>query len=135
MRLSDDDQVRQSKTNPRQRAGVTCDDAPFLGACQVARYRGEECLTGSFSVTLESGALVVGKMWETRNTMYRNKFYRTIEVNGIQFQLRNGAAGMNDELFPALSDGEEFDASVIQMGAKGRFNLSTAGGLCRSGYI
>ena len=135
MRISDEGRIIATHKRKPQSEVLTCDDAPFLPGCAIARTRGEQCQTGSFSVTLDSGALVVGKMWETRSTVYRNKFYRSIEVNGVLFTLRHGANGISDDLFEALGDGDVFNADVIQKGAKGRFNLSTAGGLCRSGYL
>ena len=123
------DNIYNSK-NPR----LTCDDVPFLPICELERSLGEKCQSGSFSLTLSNGSLVVGKMWETRSKSHRDLYYREIEVNNVGFQLKNSANSFNNDLFPALIDGEEFDANCIQQHATARFSISKQGAFCRHRY-
>ena len=113
---------------------LTCDDAPFLPICELERTHGEKCQSGSFSLTLSNGSLVVGRIWETRSSTHRDLYYREIEVNNIMFQLKNNLNAFNNDLFPALIDGEEFSANCIQEHAIARFSISKQGALCRHGY-
>lgn len=111
----------------------TCVQAPFLPECELERTRGVQCQSGSFAITLQNGSLIVGKMWETRSKISRDMYYREMEINGVNFQLKNKSNNFNQDLFQALTDGEEFDASVIQPNAVGKFSLSTSGAMCRHG--
>jgi len=74
-------------------------------------------------------------MWETTSLQARDKYYRHIEINNVTFQLKNATNTFNQELFSPLSDGEEFDANVVQPGAVGRFSLIREGALCRLGLL
>lgn len=114
---------------------VSCQQAPFLPKCELTRTRGQRCQTGSFSITLNNGSVLFGKMWETVSLQARDKYYRHIEINNVTFQLKNATNTFNQELFSPLSDGEEFDANVVQPGAVGRFSLIREGALCRLGLL
>ena len=111
----------------------TCVEAPFLPQCELDRTRGEQCQSGSFAITLQNGSLIVGKMWETRSKIQRDMYYREIEINGVNFQLKNKTNNFNEDLFTPLHDGETFDASRIQPNAIGKFSLSKSGAMCRHG--
>jgi hypothetical protein len=117
---------------PFDSSKLSCDTMPFLTKCYLERTRGERCQSGSFSITLKNESIIVGHLFETKSKLRRNKYFRSITINGIDFQLRRGQ-NEGDDLFEALRDGESFDASVVQPGARGIFNLSDAGSMCRLG--
>lgn len=118
-----------------QRSRLTCDDAPFIPQCRVKRAIGNQCLSGSFTTTLTGGTIVIGKVYEARNKLRRDSFFREIEVNGVRFQLRNGDGFDTEGTFPALQHGDEFPLDVIQAGAVGKFTGSIQGEICRVGYF
>jgi hypothetical protein len=110
---------------------VPCEIAPFLRKCDV--YKGPvETRTGSFSVALQNGSILLGKVTETRDRVYHAKFHRYITIKDVSFHLK---AESGSDLFEPLSDGEDFDIAHALPGGsasgQAKFNsaASEAGGV------
>lgn len=109
---------------------VPCEIAPFLRKCDM--YKDPmETRTGSFSVALQNGSILLGTVIETRDRVHSAKFHRKITIKDVSFHIRNDSG---TDLFDPLSDGEEFDvAHALSDGSaagKAKFNSAAteAGG-------